>query len=501
MSLPKFFNQRPAGDKEAYRKITDAFRRYRKGATVADIVAATALPLEKVRELAPLAADEFSARLEVTESSEIRYSFPRGFTSRYRGFAVSFKRFTEKFLNGFKIAASFLFKIWIMFMLVGYFAFFMLIALASLVLSVAGSSNSSSRSRNSGGGFYLASSIFNLIIRLWFYSELTKSVDRAFYDGSYPQKQKPKGKPLHRAIFSFVFGDGNPSANREEREQKAVIAYIQANRGVIGLPEFMLLTGAKPDRAEEEIMAYCSRYGGSPEVTEGGTIVYRFDELLKRQDLRDRSFGGSIPLRPLGIFSGNEKKMNTAFSLINGVNLLFGSYFFWNSLNTGAILTQAQLHASSYLYGFSYVLLKSFIADPLPLLTIVLGLVPIAFSFLFWLIPALRYLGLCRDNEEIKMENLRRLAYSRIWEQGKGIKESDIEAPSAGCKPKQFSKAREKIMKEMGAYSMPEISVEGKEAVYSFPDLEREKEELKKYRSALPARAPDLGKTIFDTEN
>ncbi|MDR1655789.1 MAG: hypothetical protein LBR96_07310 [Treponema sp.] len=498
MPLPKFFNQRPAGDKEAYLKITDAFRRYRRGATVADIVAATALPLEKVRELVPLAADEFSARLEVTESSEIRYSFPRGFTSRYRGFAARFKRLTEKVLNGFKITVSFLFKIWIMFMLVGYFAFFMLIALASLVLSVAGSSNSSNRSRN-GGGLYFASSIFNLIIRLWFYSELTKSVDRAFYDSRYPQKQKPKGKPLHKAIFSFVFGDGNPFADWEEREQKAVIAYIQANRGVISLPEFMLLTGAKPDRAEEGIMAYCSRYGGSPEATEGGTIVYRFDELLKRQDLRDRSLGGSIPLRPLGVFSGNEKKMNAAFSLINGVNLLFGGYFFWNAINTGAILTQAQFQASSYLYGFSYVLPSSFIADPLPLLTFVLGLVPIAFSFLFWLIPALRYLALRGGNEEIKMENLRRLAYGRIWEQGEGIKESDIEAPSAGCKPKQFSKAREKIMKEMGTYSIPEISAEGKEAVYSFPDLEREKAELKKYRSAQPAGAPDLGKTIFDT--
>jgi hypothetical protein len=55
-------------------------------------------------------------------------------------------------------------------------------------------------------------------------------------------------------------------------------------------------------------------------------------------------------------------------------------------------------------------------------------------------------------------------------------------------------------MKEMGSYSMPEIGVEGNEAVYSFPDLVREKQELEKYRSTLPTGAPDLGKTIFDTE-
>jgi len=48
-------------ENEAYQKIITSLRRRRKGATVADISAATALPLSCVHDLLPKAADEFSA--------------------------------------------------------------------------------------------------------------------------------------------------------------------------------------------------------------------------------------------------------------------------------------------------------------------------------------------------------------------------------------------------------------------------------------------------------
>jgi hypothetical protein len=313
-------------DWASYTKVTEALKRRKKGATVADVVAATALPLNTVKELVPRAADEYSARLEVTSSGEILYSFPQGFTSRYRGFQAGLQKFTKEFIKGAGIAASWFFKVWIMTMLVGYFVLFMLIALAALVLSMAAnSSNSNSRSRGSGLG--LVSGILNFIIRIWFYSELTRSMDRRYYDGLRPDFQqsdrsRPKGRPLYKAIFSFVFGEADPNREAGSAEKKAVIAYIQANRGVISLPEYMALTGQPPAEAETGIMACCSEFGGSPEAADDGTILYRFDELLRRQDKTDRSFGGaSAPLRKLKKFSANEKKMNTWFGVINSVKI------------------------------------------------------------------------------------------------------------------------------------------------------------------------------------
>ncbi|MDR2103779.1 MAG: hypothetical protein LBP42_06740, partial [Treponema sp.] len=311
-------------DKEAYRKITGAFKTRRQGATIADIAAQTALPLQTVRELVPVAADEYSARLEVTESGEILYSFPRGFTSKYRGFRAGLRRFTEKAGKGLSILGTWLFKTWIMVMLLGYFVLFMLIALAALAVSTAASaSGSDNRSNNRGGGLgglYLSSSIFNFIIRIWFYSELSRSLDRRYYENS--RSARPRGRPLYKAIFSFVFGEEDPDADLDSRKKKVFIAYLHDRRGVISLPEYMALFGIPPLQAEEELCSLCAEFGGSPEATEEGTVVYRFDELILRSDRPASDNSGALPFfRNLKKFSANTPKMNGWFAFINGVNL------------------------------------------------------------------------------------------------------------------------------------------------------------------------------------
>jgi hypothetical protein len=484
----------------SYRKVTEALKKRRGGATVADIVAATALPLAAVRDLVPQAADEYSARLEVTESGEIRYSFPRGFVSRYRGLRAGLKRFFGKAGNFLKIFAAWFFKVWIMVMLIGYFALFMLIALASLFVSVAARSSSSDNRRGSGGGLFLSAHIFDLIIRLWFYSELTKSMDPR-----HPRGRAGKsGRPLHRAIFSFIFGDGDPNRDWETRERKAFIAYVQARRGVISLPEFMALTGLEPEKAERAIMACCAEYGGSPEATEAGTVVYRFDELLRRSDPGDRSFpDASAPIKQLRTFSTNPKKMNFWFGLINTVNLAFGGYYLFNALNTGAILTEAQFHASSYLYGVTYLLARQFVVpDPLPLIAIGLGLVPLVFSVIFWLIPGLRYFSEKKENEQIKLGNLKKTAFGRIWSKPLSVPEKEIDSPVQECRPRDMAAARDRIIKDMGSWSIPDVELDGTGGtVYSFKELQREKEALEKYRAAVRPEASSLGKTVFDSDS
>jgi hypothetical protein len=491
-------------DRGAYRKVVEAFRRQQRGATVADIVARTALPLQTVRELVPQAADEYAARLAVTESGEILYSFPRGFVSRRRGFRARLGRFMEQFGRGIKIAAQTLFKVWIMVMLVGYFVLFMVIALGSLMLSVAASSSNSSHNRSRGrgggvGGLYLASGVFDMIIRIWFYSELTRSLDRRW--GGVPEK-RPKGRPLYKAIFSFVFGDGDPNADWDSREKQAVIAYIQNNAGVISLPEFMTLTGRDSAEAEERIVAYCAEFGGMPEATEDGTVAYRFDELLLRADKQDRSFSAfSAPLKRLRSFSSNAKKMNVWFGIINAVNLLFGGYFLVNSFSAGHILTQASFDAAPYLYSVVYVILSRIAANPLVFIGIGLGLIPLVFSFLFWLIPVLRYFGVKRSNEAVKLENLRKDGYGRIWNEPLSVRSSDLNPAAEECRPKDMAAARERVLKEIGAYAVPDVELgPAGEAVYAFKELEREKIALQKYRAGVKPGLSDLGETVFDSE-
>ncbi|MDR1576432.1 MAG: hypothetical protein LBS37_10550 [Treponema sp.] len=492
-AMPSFMRER-----EAYRKITTALARRRKGATVADISAATALPLSQVRELLPRAADEFSGRLEVTESGEIRYSFPRGFVSRYRGFGAALRRFSAAFLSGLGTFSVLVFKVWIMLMLVGYFALFMAIAFASLFLSVAANSRSSDNRR--GGGLYIGPGIFNLIWRLWFYSELTRSLDRHYEAGRRPARENKR--PLHRAIFSFVFGEEDPNKGWAAAEKKAIIAYIQAHRGVISQPEVMALTGRDVSAAEETIMACCAEFGGSPEATAEGALVYRFDELLLRADTADRSFSGlSAPLQRLKKFSDNPKNMNVWFGIINTVNLFFGSYFLYNAFNTGIIATPEQFNAASRIYAVAYLLFGYIAANPLPLIGVGLGLVPLVFSLLFWLVPALRFRREKRENEHIKLRNLKRLGFRHIWERPLEVESGAIKSDAPECRPRNLPAAQDRVIKEMGAWSIPDVEINPQGVtLYSFKELEREKRSLEKYRSGISGEQSALGKTVFDSE-
>ncbi|MDR2444598.1 MAG: hypothetical protein LBD44_01480 [Spirochaetaceae bacterium] len=492
--------KRKISDRAAYRAICGVFKKQHGGMTVADVVARTALPLETVRGLVNDVADEYSAHISVTESGEILYSFPSGFTSRYRGFKAAAKRALGKIGRAFKIAGAALFKAWIMLMLVGYFVLFMLIALAALVLSVAASnsSNSNNRRDNSGGGLFFVSGIFNFIIRIWFYSELTKSFDRRY--GAYGRTEpRPKGKPLYKAIFSFVFGDGDPNAAIETRERQAVITYIQANKGIISLPEFMILTGTSGSEADSLVSAYCSEYGGMPEATDDGTVIYRFDALLLRADRPARSSGGfSTPLKLLEKFSLNKTKMNIWFCVINSVNLIFGSYFFVNAMKSGHILTERHFNAASFLYARTYFMMDNFIANPLSFISIGLGVVPLIFSLFFWLIPLVRYALLKKNNEKIKLENLRKNAFMFIWDNPAAVKPGDINPAQKECRPENMATARERVIKDMCRYSVPDVAVnETGETVYSFNELKREKDALFKYRSGVNAADSELGKIIF----
>ncbi|MDR2483670.1 MAG: hypothetical protein LBD08_08585, partial [Treponema sp.] len=168
---------------------------------------------------------------------------------------------------------------------------------------------------------------------------------------------------------------------------------------------------------------------------------------------------------------------------------------------TGAIVTQAQFKAASYLYGVSYLLLGQLVANPLPFLTVGLGLVPLVFSLLFWLIPALRYGGVRRDNEAVKLENLRKDAFARIWQAPLAFKAADIKPQAPECQPAKLDAARDRIIKELGGYSQPEVQAgEDGGMIYSFGELEREKRALERYRAGVDPDASALGAVVFDSD-
>lgn len=96
----------------------------------------------------------------------------------------------------------------------------------------------------------------------------------------------PPEMSLPEAIFSFVFGDGNPNAGMRPVRLKALAEVIRSNNGAV-VAEQLAPYLDPPENAnptsynvdESWVLPAVTDLGGRPEVAGDGTIVYVFDDL------------------------------------------------------------------------------------------------------------------------------------------------------------------------------------------------------------------------------
>jgi hypothetical protein len=484
-------------------RIVRGFRQGRTESTVADLAGLTGLPLQQLETELPAVADEFGARLKVTDSGEILYSFPRGMRSRYTGFGPRMKKFLRVLGRASAEAAKAVFKAWIVVMLVGYFVLFLALALFALVASVAvqqGGSGGRSRDDRRGGGLgglWLTTRLFDSLIRIWFYSELFKGPEQRGYAAARKEK-----RPLHKAVFSHVFGDGDPNRNWATIEKRAVLAFLQTHKGLITMPEFMAVTGMEGPEAELAINAYLLEFEGSPEVSESGSLYFSFPKLLSRAEPGSGSSPQPLPLKRLEAFSSNVPKADRTFRLINVFNLAFGGYFLYNAAAVGSaiyIMTTKGLRLKggfALIYsaaGYLFQLLGS--ANPIPGMFWGLGVVPLLFSGLFFAIPVLRSIAIKRRNEAVKFENLRRIFYGRAIKTKGELKPEEVQAPVDEARPADAA-AAERIAKNLAAWSGAEVTEKG----YEYKEIARVQEDIEGLRSAIDAGKYAPGPAVFDTD-
>ncbi len=463
----------------------------KKEATVADVIAATGLPKYQVEESMKAVADEYRGHFKVTESGEILYYFPYGMKSRYTGFGPTAKRFFSAALKITGKILAFLFKIWIVVMLVGYFVLFIALLILAFLASIAGSASRSdkeSRSRDSGGGFlsfYFTARIVDLFITIWLYSGMNK-------------KKGEKGRPLHKSVFAFVFGEDNINKNWDQIEKRMIISFIQQNKGVITLEEIMALTGRSSEDAQVLLNSCLYEFEGEPNVTENGTLYYRFPELMKKGDEKAESF--RRVKKSLYPFNTNKPSTNKWIGVLNAVNLLFGTYFFGYSLFVTAGNRIMSSDALASFYVFVARLFAKLVENPLPLLLYGLGLVPLVFSILFYLIPLVRRIRENSKNNDIKAENFRQTIYSTVFGNPYNVNPDSIQPANKDEMPARWESVRENTLKELGTTKGVDIeeTPDGK-PLYSYPEIDRELKDMAAFRKSLDVSQYKLGKTVFDS--
>lgn len=229
---------------------------------------------------------------------------------------------------------------------------------------------------------------------------------RYYYGSPVESRRTNEGEmSFLEAVYSFVFGDGDPNVGLDDRRWRLVAATIRANRGAVTaeqLAPFLDLPKGHSNASgvvdEAYVLPVLQRFGGYPEVTEEGDIIYVFPDL---RVTGRRGGGGGVDVIGRGVVE-EEIKLSKASG---GQRLMVGLLGLVNVL--GVVTLGAKLSALSMATGELGALVSLLSGTVFPLLA--------GYAGLFVAVPVLRWFRLKRVNAEIKERNReRQVALDRL---------------------------------------------------------------------------------------
>lgn len=351
--------------------------------TIGDVAAEAGLPLHEAQQGILALASEVQAHLQVSEAGEIAYVFPKNIQTILlnKSWKLRWQATWE--------------KVWrVLFYLIRIsFGIVLILSLALIVVAIialtiaataASQQGNDRRDDRSGGGM-----IF--IPRMWFGPDLFRMFDYR-YNRRGPAKKVASDSKMNflEAIFSFLFGDGDPNADLEERRWQAIAAVVKANGGVVVAEQvapFLSDLGQGWSKEFEDFMIpVLSRFNGSPEVSPEGGIVYQFPELQVTAQERQKN-------SPPPFLQELPRKFSHASSgQIMGA-IALGSANFIGALALGSMLQDQALVASA---GELVIFVNS------------IYLLLLGYGSAFLGIPLIRYFWVQRQNSKITHRNQER---------------------------------------------------------------------------------------------
>lgn len=250
--------------------------------TVGDVASQAGLDINFAQAGLLTLASETGGHLQVSDNGEVVYLFSKDFRSilRNKYFWLQVQETWEKVWRilfyiirisfGIVLVASIL---------------LMMAAIILIMIAASASKDGDSDGGGDGGGFGMPNIWFNPFSIFW-YSDPYYGYDRDYRNdrGDRPSPPSNKtGEPepemnFLMAIFSFIFGDGNPNHNLEERRWQVVGKAIANNNGAV-VAEQIAPYLDKLDADEDYMIPVLSRFNGYPQVSPAGELIYHFPEL------------------------------------------------------------------------------------------------------------------------------------------------------------------------------------------------------------------------------
>jgi hypothetical protein len=409
-------------------------------------------------------------------------------------------------------------RAWVAIVLVGYAAIFVALIIG---MAFARQGNDSRRSNDLPGG-ELAYAFFRVLgdALFWtFHPWSPFSVYGGRYDGGWnagygyggyddrryaPRRAQGPRVPFYERVNRFFFGPTPPPEDPREDEQR-VLAAIRAGRGRIGLADVMRATGLPREQADPMMARLMLDYEGDVGVSEDGGIFYSFPALRKTAAEEPASSAAPPPPawdsrpKPLPPLTGNSAGANFAIAALNGFNLLMGFWAIGNGLT---------IERLSHLFD----------RFPQPIVDtgfpIALGLIPVIFSTLMFVVPLgralVRPLRLKRARDEKGRMAVLRTVLERLRSKQPVTERAAVEAWRAATGEPPERKRIDQQLVALGGDVDVAASAEAdaamsrnpsnREVRWRFADLETEAAAVEAEREAAAEDEARLGNVVFASD-
>ncbi len=246
--------------------------------TVGDVAAQAGIDVNIAQQQLLALASDAGGHLQVAESGEIAFQFPQNFRTvlRNKFWRLKLQEWWEKVWRVLFYIIRISFGI---LLLASIVLIFVSIAIILIAINSSREGDDSGGSSDSGGGF-----IF--VPRFWFGPNWYWFLywDDDYYHHRRQRSANPKDNQYNflEAVFSFLFGDGNPNANLEERRWKTIATLIRNNQGaIIGeqVAPYLDEISRQEEEYEDYMLPVLTRFNGYPKVSPQGELVYHFPDL------------------------------------------------------------------------------------------------------------------------------------------------------------------------------------------------------------------------------
>ena len=370
--------------------------------TVGDVAAQVGLNINLAEQGLLALASEAGGHLQVAESGEIAYLFPQNFRAilRNKFLRVRLQEWWQKIWRVLFYLIRISFGVILILSIV---LIFVAIAVILIAISASNSDNDSGGGdsrHSSGGGIFFMPNFWLWSDIWWFFSPGYDSYDRRHRRQRKSSRSSPGSEmSFLESIFSFLFGDGNPNADLEDRRWQEMGTVIRNSGGAIAAEQIAPYLDDMPEgykrESEDYMLPVLTRFNGRPEVSPEGDIIYHFPDLQTTASSWQPQPVPTYLQEKLWRFSRASSGQNLLAIGLGGINVV-------GALMLGSLLRDGQIAAQ----------IGGLIAFVQSIYWLLLG-----YGIGFLAIPLIRYFWVQWQNSQVEARNHKRQQQSLILAQ------------------------------------------------------------------------------------